>query len=246
MGKRKRISDHTQSQRDHHPRSCSPSSEAIRCSSNNMELLSDEKPSHSGNPGAHPLPPVLDITDGSMKLLNSHPTMAHHHQNLGRSIFLKRSRHYYGHQYSRRNSANHANASSSRGKGTSSYDDGLSFKLASQPNSLSRQQHAEYREKTFSRPERIRSSSLVMDSVSPDVVNMVCGICEKPLRRKLNFLGSSLSCCELSVVAVLVCGHVYHADCLEQRTSLEELRDPPCPMCAGSLLLQAHDSKGQE
>ncbi|KAJ1385861.1 Zinc finger, RING-type [Sesbania bispinosa] len=212
-----------------------------------MELLSDEKPSHSGDTGALPLPSVLDITDGSMKLLNTHhPTMAHHHQSLGRSLFLKRSRHYYGHQYSRRNSANHANASSSsRGKGTSSFDDRLAFKLASQPNSLSRQ-HTEYREKTFSRPERIRSSSTGMDAVSSDVVKMVCGICQKPLRRKFNFLGNSVSCSELSVVAVLVCGHVYHAECLEQRTRLEEQRDPPCPVCAGSVM-QDHDStKGQE
>ncbi|MCI91953.1 RING-H2 zinc finger protein, partial [Trifolium medium] len=52
----------------------------------------------------------------------------HHPQNLGRSIFLKRSRYYYGHQYSRRNSANHSNASSSRSKGMSSFDDKLSFK----------------------------------------------------------------------------------------------------------------------
>lgn len=103
----------------------------------------------------------------------------------------------------------------------------------------------EYREKTFSRPERIRSSSSAMDSVSPDAAKMVCRICERPLRRKFNFLGNSASCSELSVVAVLVCGHVYHADCLEERTSLEELRDPPCPMCAG-LILQAHDSKEQE
>lgn len=99
-----------------------------------------QKPSYSGDPGALPLPSALNITDGSMKLLNTHPAMPHHHpQNLGRSIFLKRSRYYYGHQYSRRNSANHANASSSRGKGTSSLDDKLSFKLASQPNSSSKQ-----------------------------------------------------------------------------------------------------------
>lgn len=58
-------------------------------------------------------------------------------------------------------------------------------------------------------------------------------------------MGNSLSCNELAVVAVLVCGHVYHADCLEQRTSVEELRDPSCPMCAG-LLLQDHKCKEQE
>lgn len=81
-----------------------------------------------------PLSSVLDLTDGSMKLRNAHPSMAQHHQSLGRSIFLKRSRHYYGHQYSRRNSANFANASTSRGKGTS-HDDNLSFKMATQGNS---------------------------------------------------------------------------------------------------------------
>ncbi|KAI4335652.1 hypothetical protein L6164_014283 [Bauhinia variegata] len=229
MGKRKRISDQTQ--KDNPPLSCSPSTtDAMPCSPE-MELLTDEKPSHLGDTGA--LAPVLDITDASAKLPNSHPTMTHHHQNLGRSIFLKRSRHYYGHQYSRRNSTNHGNASSSRGKGTSFYDEKLS-KLASQPNPEPKR-HLEYRERAFSRPERIRSSSssLVMDSVSPDVVKMVCGICEKPLKRKLYFLGSSLSSNELSVVAVLVCGHVYHADCLEQRTSFEERRDPSCPLCAG-------------
>ncbi|KAI5416579.1 Exocyst complex component S10b [Lathyrus oleraceus] len=140
--------------------------------------------------------------------------------------------------------ANHANASSSRSKGSSSFDDRLSFKLAPQPNSQPRE-HTEYKEKTFSRPERIRSSSFSTDSVSPDVVKSVCMICEKPLRQKFNFMGNSLSCNELAVVAVLVCGHVYHADCLEQRTSLEELRDPSCPICTG-LLLQDHECKEQE
>ncbi|KAK7330031.1 hypothetical protein VNO77_24216 [Canavalia gladiata] len=217
MGKQKRNFYHTRSQRDHHPRSCSSFAEAVQCTSN-MELLSDEPP-HSSDPGALPLAPALDITDGSPKLLNSHPTMSNPHQSLGRSIFLKRSRHYYGHHYSRRNSNNHANASSSRGK--------------------------EYREKACSRSERIRSNSLGMDAVPSDAVKTLCGICVKPLRRKFNFLGGSVSCCELSIVAVLVCGHVYHADCLEQRTSLEELRDPPCPVCTG-LLLQPIHSKGQE
>lgn len=48
--------------------------------------------------------------------------------------------------------------------------------------------------------------------------------------------------CELSAVAVLVCGHVYHANCLEQRTPFEELHDPTCPVCA-SLFLQDHVNK---
>ncbi|TKY54788.1 hypothetical protein E2542_SST19200 [Spatholobus suberectus] len=142
-----------------------------------MELLSNEL-SHSDDRGALHLPPALDITDRSLKLLNTHANMANHHQSLGRSIFLKRSRHYYGHQYSRRNFTNHANASSSSGK--------------------------EYKEKVFSKPERIRSSTLGMDAISPNKTKMICGICEKLLSQKINFMGSSTSCCELSVVAVLV------------------------------------------
>ena len=93
---------------------------------------------------------------------------------------------------------------------------------------------ADGREKSFGRPERIRSSSMVMDAVSPDKVKMVCGVCQKHLRRKPYFLGNALASGEFTVVAVLVCGHVYHADCLEDRTSLEDQRDPPCPLCSGS------------
>jgi len=79
-----------------------------------------EKLSHSDDHGLLHLPPALDIADRSVKLLNTHPTMTNHHHGLGRSIFLKQTRHYYGHQYFRRNSTNHANASSSRAKGISS------------------------------------------------------------------------------------------------------------------------------
>ncbi|KAJ7957693.1 Zinc finger, RING-type [Quillaja saponaria] len=174
-----------------------------------------------------------------MKLLNANPTNSHHNQSLGRSIFLKRSRHYYGHQYSRRNSSNHAHASSSRGKSTLR-DERLSLKLATQSNSESGR-HSENREQALGRAERIRSSSLVMEAVSSDVVKMVCGICQKSLRQKLYFLSNSLTSSEPSVVAILVCGHIYHADCLEQRTSFEQRRDPPCPLCAG-LLSQVDDS----
>ncbi|KAL2929763.1 ERAD-associated E3 ubiquitin-protein ligase HRD1B [Bienertia sinuspersici] len=41
---------------------------------------------------------------------------------------------------------------------------------------------------------------------------------------------------ELSIVAVLVCGHLFHADCLEQTTRFEDRRDPPCPVCSGFVL----------
>lgn len=47
---------------------------------------------------------------------------------------------------------------------------------------------------------------------------MVCGLCQQRTR-------------ENAVTAVLVCGHAYHADCLEVRTTNEDRRDPPCPLC---------------
>ena len=98
----------------------------------------------------------------------------------------------------------------------------------------------------FSRPERIPSSSLGMEEMSSNnKAEMVCGICEKLLSQKINFLGNSISSSELSVVAVLVCGHVYHANCLEQRTRFEDVRDPPCPVCAGLLLQDHHNDSSK-
>ncbi|XP_022755197.1 uncharacterized protein LOC111303306 isoform X2 [Durio zibethinus] len=196
-------------------------SEDIPCSTG-TELLSKE---HSSN-----LDAGMDVGDSSVKLCNSNSSVAQRHCNLGRSIFLKRSRHYYGHHYSRRNSGSLNNPSTSHGKISPLHDERLSFKFT-QYNPESRC-HADG--KAFGRPERIRSSSLVMDAISPDKMKMVCGICQKHLRRKPYFLGNMLASGEFSVVAVLVCGHVYHADCLEERTSLDDRRDPPCPSCSGS------------
>lgn len=33
------------------------------------------------------------------------------------------------------------------------------------------------------------------------------------------------------MVAVLFCGHVYHAECLEKLTPETDTFDPPCPVC---------------
>lgn len=102
----------------------------------------------------------------------------------------------------------------------------------------------EIRENPFLRQPRIRSSYLTTDAASPDPGKMVCEICEKLLRRKPFLLGSTLSSTEVSVVAVLGCGHAYHADCLEQKTSFEDRRDPHCPLCLG-LLPKVEDSREQ-
>ncbi|CAI9786373.1 unnamed protein product [Fraxinus pennsylvanica] len=53
-----------------------------------------------------------------------------------------------------------------------------------------------------------------------------CGVCGKPLTQR-----SSLFSQELAAVAVLVCGHVYHAECLENMTLEADKYDPGCPVC---------------
>ncbi|XVF88287.1 hypothetical protein PTKIN_Ptkin19aG0037900 [Pterospermum kingtungense] len=216
MGKRKRGSQHNNLD-------LPSSSEDMPCFSR-TESLSKE---HSSNLGAG-----MDVGDNSVKLLSSNSSVAQRHYNLGRSIFLKRSRHYFGHHYSRRNSGSLTNPSTSHGKSSPLHDERLSFKFTQyNPESGC---HADGREKAFGKPERIRSSSMVMDAVSPDQVKMICGVCQKHLRRKPYFLENTLASGEFSVVAVLACGHGYHADCLEEKTSFEDRSDPPCPLCSGS------------
>ncbi|KAG5226025.1 homeobox protein [Salix suchowensis] len=191
MGKRKRSSG------DHKKTKCTSSSDDIPCSSG-TELLSGQKSYLLDSSELRPLSPRVDVSGGSLKLLNIH-SHAHQNYNLGRSIVLKRSRHHYGHQYSRRNSGSHADASTSRGKTALSCDERLTFKLSSHLNSEPGC-HTGIR---FSRPDRVRFSSLVMDAVSSDALRIVCGICQKLVRRRPYFIGNALTAGEFSVKQVL-------------------------------------------
>ena len=65
-------------------------------------------------------------------------------------------------------------------------------------------------------------------SYSPSLDLQTCGACSKFLTER-----SSWAASELSVVAVLVYGHAYHADCLESMTPEVENYDPACPICTG-------------
>ncbi|GKV46949.1 hypothetical protein SLEP1_g53906 [Rubroshorea leprosula] len=65
-----------------------------------------------------------------------------------------------------------------------------------------------------------------MFSYSPSMDLQMCGACSKLLTER-----SSWASNELSVVSVLVCGHAYHAECLEIMTSEADRYDPPCPIC---------------
>ncbi|KAJ4914036.1 RING/U-box superfamily protein [Raphanus sativus] len=59
-----------------------------------------------------------------------------------------------------------------------------------------------------------------------------CGACSRPLSEKSLWSSQKIFMTnELSVSAILACGHVYHGECLEQMTSEIDKFDPPCPIC---------------
>ncbi|CAD6232158.1 unnamed protein product [Miscanthus lutarioriparius] len=69
-----------------------------------------------------------------------------------------------------------------------------------------------------------RSSASNSTTLPPD--QEVCKLCLKLLKER-----STWNAQELAVVAVLLCGHVYHADCLDSITTEADKYDPPCPVC---------------
>ncbi|KAG6413021.1 hypothetical protein SASPL_125718 [Salvia splendens] len=190
---------------------------------------------------------LMDAPGSSLKRSPGHESP--HHQNHGSShrILLRHSRHPFGRHYSRRSSSNYSDASPSNWKGSPVYDAKLSFKPESKDLSAFQYRGITYYSSTnlisgvnlkselswggiFQKPERIRSNSFGENSISGDVRKMECRICQKRLR-KHPFIFENSPSTNLSVVAVLVCGHVYHAECLEQKTSHGDSQDPPCPLC---------------
>lgn len=67
-------------------------------------------------------------------------------------------------------------------------------------------------------------------SGSPDL--QTCGVCSKLLtERSSRGTQKLIVTTEIDVVAVLICGHVFHADCLECMTAEINKYDPICPVC---------------
>ncbi|KAK7321774.1 hypothetical protein VNO77_32703 [Canavalia gladiata] len=70
-------------------------------------------------------------------------------------------------------------------------------------------------------------------SYSPSMDLQSCGACsklfltERSTWNNQRFIASG----DLSVVSVLVCGHAYHAECLEAMTPEADRYDPACPIC---------------
>lgn len=83
---------------------------------------------------------------------------------------------------------------------------------------------------SFSR-DRISRSSVRVSS-SPTVEIMTCGICTKLLTERSSWSSHKIMATNgLPVVSVLICGHVYHAECLENMTPEINKYDPACPVC---------------
>ncbi|MCD7463661.1 hypothetical protein HAX54_051102 [Datura stramonium] len=197
-----------------------------------MDSLSKQKFSHRVDCSPiKSLSSVMDIDDTS-KLTQSQQSSIIHRRNIDQAICSKHPPHYYGLHYTRRRSANNAGASTSHGGTTPFYDGKMSLKPASKCNSDSGHD-TDSRQSELQRPETVAHSLLAMNATSSNVTKLFCVLCQKPLRKKRYILDSSISSSEPSVVAVLVCGHLYHADCLEDRTHHEDATDPPCPICRG-------------
>ncbi|CAH1450286.1 unnamed protein product [Lactuca virosa] len=88
---------------------------------------------------------------------------------------------------------------------------------------------------SFSRDRVSRCSGRVSSSPSVDV--QPCGVCSKLLTERSYWgnqkvaAAAGLAVNGLPVAAVLICGHVYHAECLENMTPEVNKYDPACPVC---------------
>ncbi|KAL3688411.1 hypothetical protein R1sor_014720 [Riccia sorocarpa] len=83
--------------------------------------------------------------------------------------------------------------------------------------------------------DRIRAGSAQASTASPRAEAQACGVCSRLLAQRspwssYRMVGSA----DCTVVGVLVCGHVYHAECLEQATPEAKRQDPPCPRCGAA------------
>ncbi|KAK7317328.1 hypothetical protein RJT34_01461 [Clitoria ternatea] len=81
----------------------------------------------------------------------------------------------------------------------------------------------------FSCERLVRSSSRFSNS---PVDLQTCGVCSKLLTEKSSWSTQKIIASnDLSIVSVLICGHVYHAECLECLTPEINKYDPVCPVC---------------
>lgn len=131
-----------------------------------------------------------------------------------------------GHQFSRKISDSRVPAFKSPGSNDLTFDshggssDGWSMRTFSELVASSQRERWSFDSEnmSFGHGKITRSSSNSPLLTSPSMDVQTCGICSKQLD-------------EFSIVAVLVCGHAFHAECLEKKTSETDKYDPSCPLC---------------
>ncbi|XP_057533727.1 uncharacterized protein LOC130811424 [Amaranthus tricolor] len=96
--------------------------------------------------------------------------------------------------------------------------DGWSLRTFSELVASSQRERWSFDSERFGSGRHKISGSSSRFSYSPSLDLQTCEACLKVLA-------------EFSVAAVLTCGHVYHAECLEPMTTEAEKYDPVCPIC---------------
>ncbi|KAK1281310.1 hypothetical protein QJS04_geneDACA015156 [Acorus gramineus] len=60
-----------------------------------------------------------------------------------------------------------------------------------------------------------------------------CGLCRRLLWQKSPWSSYRIiKSHDMPITGVLPCGHIFHADCLDQTTPKTQIHDPPCPLCS--------------
>ncbi|GLU02871.1 hypothetical protein SLE2022_201040 [Rubroshorea leprosula] len=123
-----------------------------------------------------------------------------------------------------------SNESSRGSRGGSS--DSWSMHAFSELMATSRKERRSFDNESWGSARDKQSRSSGQASVSPSVDLQTCGVCSKLLSKKSSWSSQKIIITnELNVVAVLTCGHVYHAECLENMTPEIDKYDPACPVC---------------
>ncbi|XP_030459080.1 uncharacterized protein LOC115679603 isoform X2 [Syzygium oleosum] len=110
----------------------------------------------------------------------------------------------------------------------SGFSDGWSMRTFSELVASSQKERWSFDSEQFSSGCGKISGCSSRFSSSPSIDLQTCGACTKLLTERSSFRITSN---EVAVVAVLVCGHVYHAECLDIMTQETDRYDPNCPIC---------------
>ncbi|KAL1208168.1 hypothetical protein V5N11_034887 [Cardamine amara subsp. amara] len=112
--------------------------------------------------------------------------------------------------------------------GNESQSDGWSMQAFSEMMAYSRRESCSYDNECFG----LRRDKLDHHGNKKSSDQQNCGACSRSLSEK-SLLSSQkiFATNELSVAAILACGHVYHSECLEQMTPEIDKFDPLCPIC---------------